>query len=66
MAHSLEVRVPFLDHSFAEWEATVPSSMKVHRRVTKRLLKEAASRKLPARTVKKPKVGFFRSALDVW
>ena len=66
MAHSLEVRVPYLDHRLVEWAATVPPSMKVHRRVTKRVLKQAAASRLPARTVKKAKVGFFRSALDVW
>jgi asparagine synthase (glutamine-hydrolysing) len=66
MAHSLEVRVPFLDHRLVEWAATVPSSMKVRRGVSKRVLKAAGMRLLPAQTVQKRKVGFFRSALDVW
>jgi asparagine synthase (glutamine-hydrolysing) len=66
MAHSLEVRVPFVDHRVVEWAATVPSSMKVHRGVTKRVLKEAGLEVLPAGTVHKSKVGFFRAALDVW
>jgi asparagine synthase (glutamine-hydrolysing) len=66
MAHSLEVRVPYLDHRLVEWAAKVPPSMKVRRGVTKRVLKEAGMKFLPPRTVKKPKVGFFRSALDVW
>jgi asparagine synthase (glutamine-hydrolysing) len=66
MAHSLEVRVPYLDHRLVEWAATVPSSMKVQRGVSKRVLKAAGLRFLPPRTVKKRKVGFFRSALDVW
>ena len=66
MAHSLEVRVPYLDHRLVEWAARVPSPMKIHRGVTKRVLKEAGIRLLPRETVHKRKVGFFRSALDVW
>jgi asparagine synthase (glutamine-hydrolysing) len=66
MAHSLEVRVPFLDHRLVEWAARVPSAMKVHRGVTKRVLKEAGMRLLPRETVYKRKVGFFRSALEGW
>jgi asparagine synthase (glutamine-hydrolysing) len=66
MAHSLEVRVPYLDHRVVEWAATVPSSMKVHRGMTKRVLKEAGLQVLPGGTVHKTKVGFFRAALDVW
>jgi asparagine synthase (glutamine-hydrolysing) len=66
MAHSLEVRVPYLDHRLVEWAATVPPSMKVRRNVSKRVLKAAGMRFLPPETVQKRKVGFFRSALDVW
>ncbi len=66
MAHSLEVRVPYLDHRLVEWAARVPSSMKVRRGVTKRVLKEAGGRFLPAESVNKSKVGFFRSALMPW
>lgn len=66
MAHSLEVRVPFVDHRLVEWAATVPPAMKVHRSVTKRVLKQAGVRVLPTESVEKPKVGFFRSALDGW
>ena len=66
MAHSLEVRVPFLDHRLVEWAATVPSSMKVKRGVSKRVLKTAGLQLLPSSTVNKRKVGFFRSALDTW
>jgi asparagine synthase (glutamine-hydrolysing) len=66
MAHSLEVRVPYLDHRLVEWAATVPAAMKIQRGVTKRVLKEAGMQYLPSQTVQKPKVGFFRSALDVW
>ncbi|MDD3800499.1 MAG: asparagine synthase (glutamine-hydrolyzing), partial [Novosphingobium sp.] len=30
MAHSLEIRVPFLSHDFVDWTLTMPSSMKLH------------------------------------
>jgi asparagine synthase (glutamine-hydrolysing) len=64
-AHSLEVRVQYLDHRLVEWAATVPASMKVQRGVTKRVLKEAGLQLLPSQTVR-AKGGLFRSALDVW
>jgi asparagine synthase (glutamine-hydrolysing) len=66
MAHSLEVRVPYLDHRLVEWAATVPPSMKVHRGATKRVLKQAGARLLPPNTVHKQKVGFLRFALHSW
>jgi hypothetical protein len=40
--------------------------MKVHRAVTKRVLKDAASQLLPPDTVHKRKVGFLRFAVDAW
>jgi asparagine synthase (glutamine-hydrolysing) len=66
MAHSLEVRVPYLDHRLVEWAATVPPAVKVDRGVTKRVLKHAGARLLPPAVVEKQKVGFFRFALDPW
>ncbi len=66
MAHSLEVRVPFLDHRLVEWASTLPPEMKVKGSTTKRVLKHAAGTLLPAETVRKRKVGFLRFALDPW
>jgi asparagine synthase (glutamine-hydrolysing) len=66
MAHSLEVRVPFLDHEFVEFCATIPSRLKVRRLTTKHLLKEAARGILPDRIIDKPKTGFFRGAVSAW
>jgi asparagine synthase (glutamine-hydrolysing) len=66
MAHSLEVRVPFLDHRLVEWAATIPPDVKVQRGVTKRVLKHLGARVLPEATVTKTKVGFFRRAIDTW
>jgi asparagine synthase (glutamine-hydrolysing) len=66
MAHSLEVRVPFLDHRLVEFCATLPSSLRVRGRTTKYLLKEAARSVLPDAVVDKPKVGFFNRSVDTW
>jgi asparagine synthase (glutamine-hydrolysing) len=66
MAHSLEVRVPFLDHRFVEFAATVPPRLKVRGLNRKHILKRAARQLLPARIVDKPKVGFFRNSVDAW
>jgi asparagine synthase (glutamine-hydrolysing) len=66
MAHSLEVRVPFLDHRLVEFSATLPSSMRVRGRTTKALLRDAARGLLPDDVIDKPKVGFFNNAVDPW
>ena len=66
MAHSLEVRVPFLDHRLVEFAATIPADQKVRRLQTKVVLKRAAAGLLPARIVNKRKIGFFRGATDSW
>jgi asparagine synthase (glutamine-hydrolysing) len=66
MAHSLEVRVPFLDHHVVEYCAAIPSHLKVRGRTTKYLLKEAARGIVPDRVIEKRKVGFFNPAVDAW
>ncbi|MDX6427189.1 MAG: hypothetical protein QOD52_2594 [Gaiellaceae bacterium] len=66
MAHSLEVRVPFLDHHLVEWSARVPPQLKVRGRQTKVLLKQAARGLVPDEIIDKPKIGFFRGAADGW
>jgi asparagine synthase (glutamine-hydrolysing) len=47
MAHSLEVRVPFLDKNVIEFALALPSQWKVHRGKEKRVLAEIARRRLP-------------------
>ncbi len=66
MAHSLEVRVPFLDHEFVELAATVPADLKVRRGTTKYVLKEAARGIVPDRIVDKRKIGFFAGTVGGW
>jgi asparagine synthase (glutamine-hydrolysing) len=68
MAHSLEVRVPFLDHQVVEYCARIPANLKVRRLQTKHLLRQAARGLVPDRIIDKPKIGFFRnpSTSDAW
>jgi asparagine synthase (glutamine-hydrolysing) len=66
MAHSLEVRVPFLDHHVVELAATIPARHKVHRLNTKHVLKHGARGLIPHSVIDKPKVGFFNAAVEGW
>jgi asparagine synthase (glutamine-hydrolysing) len=58
MAHSLEVRVPFLDHELVEFVTQLPESAKVRKGVPKALLVSALSDLLPQQVVEQPKRGF--------
>ncbi len=58
MACSLEVRAPFLDAELVQFMQGLPSSYKYARGVSKRILKAAASKRLPAAILKRPKKGF--------
>jgi asparagine synthase (glutamine-hydrolysing) len=58
MHHSLEVRVPLLDHPLVEYVAGLPDSAKRRPGVTKALLVEALGDLLPAETVRQPKRTF--------
>jgi len=66
MKHSLEVRVPFLDHRLVEYCAGIPSSLKVRRGTTKYVLKLAARGLVPDAIIDKPKIGFFNSSVSGW
>ena len=58
MAHSLELRVPFLDRPVADLARTLPDSFKWRRGETKWLLREAFKDVLPETTRKRKKLGF--------
>jgi asparagine synthase (glutamine-hydrolysing) len=58
MACGLEVRAPFLDAELVDSIQRLPSSYKYGRGITKRLLKRAASDRLPASVLERPKKGF--------
>lgn len=58
MAHSLEVRVPLLDHRLVEFAATVPFSMKLKGNISKRVVKRALKPLLPRKLLRQRKQGF--------
>jgi asparagine synthase (glutamine-hydrolysing) len=58
MAHSLEVRSPFLDHKVMELAARLPVSYKVRRSCLKYLLKQLGVDLLPLAVLRRPKMGF--------
>ena len=65
MAHSLEVRTPFLDYEFVEWVASLPSAIKLNGGEGKHVLKEALRPVLPEEVLFRKKMG-FAVPLDVW
>jgi asparagine synthase (glutamine-hydrolysing) len=58
MAHSLEVRVPLLDHELMEYAAGIPSRYKLKRHEAKYIFKKALERIVPADILSRPKMGF--------
>jgi asparagine synthase (glutamine-hydrolysing) len=58
MAHSLEVRVPLLDHVLVEFVSQLPADVKLKRGVNKALLVEALKGLLPEEVVKQRKRTF--------
>ncbi len=58
MAHSLEVRVPLLDHKLVEWVSGLPSDIKLRGQEGKYVLKKAFEPYLPQRVLYRPKMGF--------
>jgi asparagine synthase (glutamine-hydrolysing) len=59
MAHSIESRVPLLDHRVVEFAASLPASMKIQGDRRKHLLKQLAFRLVPREVLDRPKQGFF-------
>ncbi|MGB9433377.1 MAG: asparagine synthase (glutamine-hydrolyzing) [Candidatus Acidiferrum sp.] len=57
MAHSLEVRPPYLDHRIIEFASTLPNQFKVNGRTLKVILKKLMKSKLPTSVVRRPKTG---------
>ncbi len=64
MAHSLEVRVPFLDHELVEFAATIPSSLKLKGFEKKSIFRKAVGDLLPPSHLRLPKQGFSIPVAD--
>lgn len=58
MAHSLEVRVPLLDHEVLEFAASIPPELKIHRLTSKFILRKIGAKLLPKEILDKEKRGF--------
>ena len=57
MAHSLEVRPPFLDHRLVEFCASLPARFKIRGNQQKYILKKLMKGKLPQDVVRRRKIG---------
>jgi|MDTC01.2.fsa_nt_gb asparagine synthase (glutamine-hydrolysing) len=64
MAHSVEVRSPFLDYRLVEFVATIPSHMKINNGNVKDILKKAIEPLLSKEIIKRPKEGFVLPVFD--
>jgi asparagine synthase (glutamine-hydrolysing) len=58
MAHSIEARVPLLDHELIEFVETIPSNLKLRGQTTKHILKQAMADLIPNEIIHRPKMGF--------
>ena len=58
MAHSLEVRVPLLDHQLVDWISTLPPELKLRGTEGKYLFKKSLEPSLPHDILYRRKMGF--------
>lgn len=58
MANSIELRVPFLDHKFLEFAASLPENFKVRNLTTKYIAKTALKERVPHEILHRKKAGF--------
>jgi len=66
MAHSLELRVPFVDKEIVEYVERLPASFKVRNGSRKWLHRQVCRTFLPESIVKRPKRGFAGNVVDDW
>jgi asparagine synthase (glutamine-hydrolysing) len=58
MAHSMEVRTPFLDFRLAELACSIPGTLKIREGKLKYILRRVAARYVPQEILDRPKEGF--------
>src|SRR5438874_1046681 len=66
MAHSLEVRVPYLDRTVVEYVQRLDASFKIRRGTRKWLHRQVCRSYLPPRILKRKKRGFAVNVVDGW
>lgn len=60
MAHSIEVRVPYLDYRIIEFSNRLPGNLKIKNGIVKYIHKKAMQKLLPKDLVQRPKEGFVQ------
>lgn len=65
MAHSIEARVPYLDHTVVELAARTPAYLKINPNGNKYILKKIASKYLPKENIERRKLG-LGTPLSEW
>jgi len=66
MAHSLEVRVPYLDRTVVEYVQRLGANLKVRNGARKWLHRQVCGRYLPPRILRRKKRGFAANVVDEW
>src|SRR5437868_26663 len=66
MAHSLEVRVPYLDRTLVEYVQRLAGNLKIRGSTQKWLHRQVCQRYLPPRILKRKKRGFAMNVVDGW
>jgi asparagine synthase (glutamine-hydrolysing) len=66
MAHSLEVRVPYLDRTIVEYVQRLDASFKIRNGTRKWLHRQICQNYLPPRILKRKKRGFAVNVVDDW
>jgi asparagine synthase (glutamine-hydrolysing) len=66
MAHSLEVRVPYLDRTVVEYVQRLNANFKVRNGTRKWLHRQVCQRYLPRRILRRKKRGFAVNVVDDW
>jgi asparagine synthase (glutamine-hydrolysing) len=66
MAHSLEVRVPYLDRTIVEYAQRLEGRFKIRNGRGKWLHRKVCQRFLPSRILKRKKRGFAVNVVDDW
>jgi asparagine synthase (glutamine-hydrolysing) len=64
MAHSVEIRSPFLDYRLVEFVATIPGHLKIKNGTVKDILKKSVEHILPEGITKRAKEGFVLPIFD--
>ena len=66
MAHSLELRVPFVDKEIVEYVERLPANFKVRNGSRKWLHRQVCGNFLPKAILRRPKRGFAVNVVDAW